>query len=48
VFSDEKKIKMKYKKVILLCAKRKKREIPRRFAAAYWVKAEENNSIPVE
>jgi hypothetical protein len=27
---------------------RKKREVPRRFAAAYWVKTEENNSIPVE
>jgi hypothetical protein len=39
---------VKYKKVILLCARRKKREIPRRFAAAYWVKTEENNRIPVE
>jgi len=44
----ETKIKVKYKKVIMLCAKRKKREIPRRFAAAYWVKTEENNSKPVE
>jgi hypothetical protein len=48
VFSDETKIKVKYKKVIILCAKRKKRKIPRRFAAAYWVKTEENSSTPVE
>jgi hypothetical protein len=39
---------VKYKKVILLSAKTIEREIPRRFSAVYWVKTEENNSIPVE